>query len=249
MTLVLAAWPVQAHDSLCLLAEYATRIPPGQPERVHNLRLAAQALNGYCLLPRAELSFNQVVGPRLEKAGYRPAPVLTPAGWERDWGGGVCQVATTLYNAALLAGLAVRERHPHSLRVDYADPGLDAAVVFGYKDLRVFNPSPHALHLRVELRGEYLRISVWGPWQAKHRVQVKVEVWQTCPPPEECRRDPSLAPGQRLVLQPGEKGVWVRVRRRLEWDRGSCREEIISEDYYPPKPRVILTGAPPLWPP
>lgn len=111
----------------------------GSYQRSTNITLATAALDNTIIWPGQEFSFNEVVGPRTPERGYMPAPVILMGGNNMDYGGGVCQVSSTVYNAALEAGLLVVERHPHSRPVRYVPPNRDATVTFGYLDLRIKN--------------------------------------------------------------------------------------------------------------
>jgi hypothetical protein len=131
--------------------------------RAINIRTAAAALNGVILEPGAVFSFNHVVGPRVESRGYREAPVIVDDELEPGVGGGVCQVATTVHAAAVLAGLDIVERRSHSRPSGYAPLGLDATVLDGQVDLKFRNPFsvplllsaffPDRFRLRVEIVG------------------------------------------------------------------------------------------------
>lgn len=110
-------------------------------ERAENLRLAAEAINGYVIEPGATFSFNEVVGDTTAERGYKEAPVLYSSGLGSSDGGGICQVSTALYIAAVKADLEIVERHPHSVPSDYAPIGLDATIVYGSRDLRIKNNS------------------------------------------------------------------------------------------------------------
>ena len=103
-------------------------------ERADNLRLAAEAINGYVIEPGATFSFNEVVGDTTAERGYKEAPVLYSSGLGSSDGGGICQVSTALYIAAVKADLEIVERHPHSVPSDYAPIGLDATIVYGSRD-------------------------------------------------------------------------------------------------------------------
>lgn len=87
-------------------------------ERAENLRLAAEAINGYVIEPGATFSFNEVVGDTTAERGYKEAPVLYSSGLGSSDGGGICQVSTALYIAAVKADLEIVERHPHSVPSD-----------------------------------------------------------------------------------------------------------------------------------
>lgn len=114
---------------------YAT-VPYGSPGRLHNIRLSTATINNTIVVPDAIFSFNEVVGPRTMERGYQMAPVLMGGRRGMAPGGGVCQVSTTLYNAALEAGMEILERHPHSLIVRYVPVGRDASVLYGYADMK-----------------------------------------------------------------------------------------------------------------
>lgn len=131
--------------------------------RAVNIRVAAKSLNGYVIEPGAVTSFNDVVGPRVFERGFREAPVIVDDEVEPGVGGGVCQVATTVHAAAVLAGFDVVQRRSHSRPSAYAPMGLDATVIDGKVDLKFRNPYavpllisttfPDPFRLRVEIVG------------------------------------------------------------------------------------------------
>ncbi|MEN9262298.1 MAG: VanW family protein [Thermostichus sp. HHBFW_bins_43] len=144
------------------LSHYVTSLQQRSGAQIHNIRQAAQSLDGVYIQPGAIFSFNQVVGPRSLERGYLPAPVFMVAETLDSVGGGICQVSSSLYNAALLAGLKVVERHPHYTRVESVPPGLDATVWYGLADLKLQNPFPWPVRLRAEIQGQTLAVSVLG---------------------------------------------------------------------------------------
>ena len=121
------------------LGSAQTNIIDFQESRIHNIKLSIQKINGYILAPGASFSFNEIVGQRTADAGYQKATVLMHGEKTQDYGGGVCQVSTTLFQAARGAGLLVTERHSHQKDVGYAHPGDDAAVDYGNKDMCFVN--------------------------------------------------------------------------------------------------------------
>ena len=108
-------------------------------ERKNNIKLALSKFDGLTLEPGESFSFNQVTGRRNEESGYAQAKIISGGTFVQGFGGGVCQVSTTIYNACLLAGLEILEVHPHSLPVSYVEPGFDAMVNFSSSDLVVRN--------------------------------------------------------------------------------------------------------------
>ncbi|MCH5188174.1 MAG: VanW family protein [Oscillospiraceae bacterium] len=117
------------------IGEANTPLLDDSTSRVENINIACGAINGTVLEPGGSFSFNTAVGRRTEDRGYSDAPVLVDGHKEKGCGGGVCQVSSTLYMAALNAGLSITERHAHSEGVAYAPRGKDATVVYGEKDL------------------------------------------------------------------------------------------------------------------
>ena len=144
------------------LGSFSTTLIGSLPERTANVRLAAAALDGAVLAPGDEWSFNRHVGPRSRARGYQDAPVILRETRQLQTGGGVCQVASTVFAAALLAGLSVAERHRHSSPVDYIPLGEDATIAWGVKDLRLRNDLPQRVRLRVEVVGSLLSARLEG---------------------------------------------------------------------------------------
>lgn len=132
-----------------LLAQAKTELLNKDNDRVHNILLAADKLNGYELSPGEVFSFNEVLGNRTAEKGYREATVYVKGKEEEECGGGVCQVSTTLYQAADAAGLSVIERHNHQKAVAYAEQGTDAAVNYGTLDMQFKNNTKKKLRLSV----------------------------------------------------------------------------------------------------
>jgi vancomycin resistance protein YoaR len=145
-----------------VLGSFSTTLLGSTPPRTHNIRLAATALDGVVLEPGAELSFNERVGPRTAERGFLVAPVILREERQLQLGGGICQVASTLFDAALIAGLTPVERCRHSSPVDYVALGEDATIAWGYKDLKIRNDSEQTVRLSVELVGSTLLARIDG---------------------------------------------------------------------------------------
>ena len=122
-----------------LLSECTTSFAGGKAARKENITLASNAINGTIIKPGEVFSFNETVGPTNKKAGFRLARIFVGGRDSEGYGGGVCQVSSTLYKAAKEAGLEIVERHPHSKRVTYLPKGEDAATSYGRIDLKIRN--------------------------------------------------------------------------------------------------------------
>jgi vancomycin resistance protein YoaR len=111
-----------------LIGHYITYFNSGNKERSHNIELAAEAINNHVVFPGETFSFNRVVGKRTASRGYQPAPIIVRGELSEGIGGGICQVSSTLFNAADRSGMKILERYSHSKQVPYVPPGRDATV-------------------------------------------------------------------------------------------------------------------------
>ena len=139
---------------------FETEFGNSSRNRVNNIRTAARKLNGAVILPGEEFSFNHRVGARTVKAGYNVAPIIIQGKKEKGVGGGVCQVSTTLYNAALKAGFEITERHEHTREVGYVEPGQDATVSYGHADLKLLNTTSRPFVISCSASGNSLRVTL-----------------------------------------------------------------------------------------
>ncbi len=108
-------------------------------QRATNVVLAASRINGVVVMPGQEFSFHRTVLPRTPENGYVEAPVIVDKEYVPGYGGGICQVSSTLYAAMLQAGVPATERYPHSIEVSYIPVGMDATISGSYKDLKFVN--------------------------------------------------------------------------------------------------------------
>ena len=123
------------------LAEFSTRLPNDTQARDDNIKLACKTINGTKVKVGETFSFWDNLGCPTKEKGYKEAKTFTSDGKvTKSYGGGVCQISTTIYNAVLkIDGLEVKERHEHSRDVTYIEDGKDAAVSFGSADLKFKN--------------------------------------------------------------------------------------------------------------
>ncbi len=147
-----------------IMGSYSTYFH-GSPARYQNISMAMRNVNNTLLWPGQLFSFNEVVGPRTPERGYLPAPVILNGGLDVGYGGGVCQVSSTVYNAALAAGLTIVERHGHSKPVHYVPEGRDAAVDYGGVDMKFRNNRSTAIIIKSYLNNGRLYIELRGAEQ------------------------------------------------------------------------------------
>ncbi len=225
------------------LSAFATRLEGRSRAQRHNAELAAQSLNGRVIAPGAIFSFNNVVRGWSVDRGYVRAPVSFDGELVPAFGGGVCQASTTLYNAALLSGLGIAERHRHVFAPHYVAPGRDAAVAYPNLDLRLTNPYPFPIRLRSHASGDQLRVEVWGKKPLTTRYTLVSRVLSTEVPETVMRRIP-LRPGLPAVSRrTGATGFRI-VTYRVATDptKKEVVRERLSDDSYPAMPGVVRYG-------
>lgn len=124
------------------IATYTTTLYDKEQTRIDNINLAISKLNGVIIENEAEFSFNNTIGPMNEGNGFKKATGFDSNGKKiKISGGGICQISSTLYNCALIAGFDITERHPHSKRVYYVPKDKDATILYGSLDLKFVNNS------------------------------------------------------------------------------------------------------------
>jgi len=134
----------------------------GSNARYKNIQMACRSVNNTIVWPGQEFSFNHSTGPRTAEQGYLPAPIILGGDLEMGDGGGVCQAASTLYNAAMQARLRVTERHAHSKPVHYVPSGKDATVSYGDQDLRFVNTRSGPVIIKIRLAQGTVSAEIWG---------------------------------------------------------------------------------------
>jgi len=144
-----------------VLSTYSTPLE-GNEARQFNVGHAAAALDWQTLPPGSQFSFNETVGPRTEARGYKSAPQYVAQALADGVGGGVCQVSSTLYVAAMYGGLKVTKRYAHSRPVSYTPLGTDAAVLDGELDLAFLNPYEDILTIRAGVEDGRLVVTILG---------------------------------------------------------------------------------------
>jgi len=148
-------------ENLKSIGSYYTNIY-GSKQRSTNILLAVEAIDNTVIWPNEVFSFNEVVGPRTPERGYEPAPVILMGANDYDYGGGVCQVSSTVYNAALAARLQIIERHPHSKPVHYVPKDRDASVAYGGNDLRIRNQTGSPIIIKSQVSEGRVWVSILG---------------------------------------------------------------------------------------
>ena len=229
-------------DLTDIIGECTTRFETGSAARAGNIAMASERLDGKLVRPGEVFTYTSVISPVNGTSGYHKAPVIVGDQLVDDYGGGVCQVSTTLYGAALLAGLEIVERHPHSKPVKYVSPGLDATVAEGVIDFRFRNnlASPvYIISSAVKDRG-YVKVVIAGKKEGSSFYRIEPQV-KTISPGIVIKSNPRLKKGQSRVLDGGSPGFEASVYR-VSVNGDNEERELISKDYYQPEPKIVEVG-------
>lgn len=200
--------------------------------RIYNLTLAASRLNGLLIAPKETFSFNQTVGEISDKTGYKPAYVIKEKRTVLDDGGGVCQVSTTLFRAALNTGLPIIERQGHAYRVAYYEqggfsPGLDATVYAPTVDLKIKNDMANYLLMqtKTDTQNSRLTIDFYGTLDGRTTTVSNIKIRDQVKPPDDFfQDDPNLPKGQIKQID------WAAWGVKTSFDYKVTRGEEILQD-------------------
>lgn len=141
---------------------FSTNFETSSEERKNNIKVALKAFDGIVIEEGEIFSFNEITGARNKESGYMPAKIISQGTFVLGYGGGVCQVSTTLYNACLLSGLEIIESSSHSLPVSYVEPSFDAMVNSGSSDLRVRNNSGGKIIITTSSENNICKVKIFG---------------------------------------------------------------------------------------
>ncbi len=190
-----------------LRARFTTYYSSSSENRKFNVALAVQKINGVKIPPNGEFSFNQTVGARTEENGFKPAKIILNGDFADGVGGGVCQVSTTLYNSALLAGLKITEQHSHSLQVSYVEPSFDAMVNSYSSDLKFVNTTGANVYVYARADGTALSVSIYGTNQEERYERVSLVTGEIEPTTVEEILDYNLPQGTKITTRNAKNGI------------------------------------------
>jgi vancomycin resistance protein YoaR len=217
----------------------------GDANRIHNVQLVAHLVDRKLIAPGATFSFNDTTGERTADKGFREAPVIINGELQTGLGGGVCQVSTTVFNAAYEAGLPILARTNHALYIDHYPQGRDATVNYPDIDLRFVNDTGNWLLLRTWVGSSSLTVALYGTPVHRRVVSETKPLVVTGPPPVKRMRDPSLFADQRVVEETGEPARSTSVRRRVYDENGKLLHDAVFYSSYRGEHTVIRVGTKP----
>lgn len=225
-----------------VIGEYTTKFAVKEKNRSANLTAAAKAVDCKIIRPGETFSFNDTVGPREPRTGYKDAYVIVNGEYVQGTGGGVCQVSSTLYNAVLLGNLGVVERVPHAVTVSYVPTGQDATVNYPNIDFKFKNDTASLVYLRTDVKPGVLTFRIWGKKTGKS-VRIERQVEKEIAYKTERRLDPKLPEGRIIQEQAGSKGLVVNTWKVIRDSSGNETKQFLGRDSYAPANRILRVGS------
>ncbi len=244
------AYPKVAPNSVCdfsfCMAKFSTAFTASTKERSHNIARALSFVDGMILFPKEEFSFNKTVGRRTEERGFLESTVIFQGKYVPGIGGGVCQASTTIYNAALLAGLRITEVHNHSLPSSYVLPSFDAMVSDYFFDLRFVNPFSFPVRIEAKTENRCATVAIYGKdlGVTIERISIIKEKMPALSEEEVEDETGEFAktPDERVLVRPSKEGFvsegWLLYRKGEE----ELLRVHIRTDRYQPERGLIYIG-------
>ncbi len=214
----------------------------GDPNRLHNVALVAHLVDGKLIAPGATFSFNGTTGERSASKGFLEAPVIVNGELQTGLGGGVCQVSTTVFNAAYEAGLRITDRTNHALYISHYPLGRDATVDYPDIDLKFVNDTPHWLLLRTFVNPGELSVVLYGTPQHRKVESFPQPLTVVAQPPVQKTIDATLKPGEVVVDDPGVPATSTSVERKVYSAGGSLLSDQTWYSSYRSQPKIVRVG-------
>jgi vancomycin resistance protein YoaR len=214
----------------------------GEANRIHNVQLVAHLVDNKLIAPGATFSFNGTTGERSAEKGFLEAPVIVNGELQTGLGGGVCQVSTTVFNAAYEAGLRITARTNHSLYISHYPLGRDATVNYPDTDLKFVNDTPHWLLLRTWVGPTSLTVSLYGTPQHRRVDTIAAPLRVVAAPPVQKTVDATLKPGEVAVDDYGVPAQATQVERKVYAPSGALLSDQTWYSSYRSEPKIVRVG-------
>jgi vancomycin resistance protein YoaR len=214
----------------------------GIPNRIHNVQLVAHLIDGTLISPGSTFSFNQTTGARTADKGFLEAPVIVNGELTTGLGGGVCQVSTTVFNAAFEGGLKITERVNHALYISHYPQGRDATVDYPTVDLKFVNDTGNWLLLRTFVGSSSLTVNLYGTPVHRKVESTTAPLVTTGAVPVKKTVDPTLEPGETVVDDSGVPPMSTSVTRDVYAPDGKLLYHDTWYSSYRAEPKLVRVG-------
>jgi len=227
-----------------LVSTYTTEYG-GVPNRIHNVQLVAHLVDDKLIAPDSTFSFNGTTGERNAAKGFLIAPVIVNGEVTTGLGGGVCQVSTTVFNAAFEAGLKITARTNHALYISHYPQGRDATVNYPDTDLKFVNDTGHWLLLRTFVGSSSLTVDLYGTPTGRKVESTTSPLVSHGVPPVKKTIDPTLKPGEKVVDYDGVPAMSTSVVRKVYDASGKLLYDDTWYSSYRADPKLVRIGPKP----
>lgn len=228
----------ERYNTPYLLAGFCAVLKNPLPGEEFNVQLASESVNGQVIKPSQGFSQNNAIGPYKKSKGYKEGASYSGGNIVMTEGGGVCKIATTLYNLAVLSDLEIIERHHHSMPINYVPYGQDATVAYGIKDFRFQNTTKGNILIWSKLIENRLYMAFYG---VEHSPSVTWyhETQSTVAPPIKYIKNNDLKPGEMQTIIEGLNGATIKSHITINYKDGSQTIKNMGISRYSPLPKVI----------
>lgn len=250
-TIALTAEVVQPRGSAAelskvkdVLGTFTTDFSSSNASRAQNVTTGCSKINGTLLYPGEEFSVYETVSPFDEENGYAKAGSYENGAVVETYGGGICQVSTTLYNAVIRAELEIKERYAHSMIVNYVQPSMDAAIAGTYKDLKFVNSTDAPVYIEGITGGGTITFTVYGQEtrDADREVSFESEIVSETTPPTQIQASAAYDVGYVSVQQSSHAGKVARLWKVVTVGGKEISREIFNNSTYSASPRIMVVG-------
>lgn len=223
-----------------VLGKFETYFNSSNKNRVNNIEVAALATSNLIIDQNERFSFNNAL--KDIRKNLKEAPIIKNGKTDKGLGGGICQVSTTIYNAALYSNMNIIEVNNHSIPSLYITKGRDATVSDGYLDFVFENKNQTPILIYNQVLNNKIVSSIYGSIEDKKDIEIETKIVKVLKNKQICKNDYNLKNGLKIIEQKGRLGYSVNTFRIYKENKKIIKKELINTSYYPPCDEIITKG-------
>lgn len=223
-----------------VLGKFETYFNSSNKNRVNNIEVAALATSNLIIGQNERFSFNNAL--KDIRKNLKEAPIIKNGKTDKGLGGGICQVSTTIYNAALYSNMNIIEVNNHSIPSLYITKGRDATVSDGYLDFVFENKNQTPILIYNQVLNNKIVSSIYGSIEDKKDIEIETKIVKVLKNKQICKNDYNLKNGLKIIEQKGRLGYSVNTFRIYKENKKIIKKELINTSYYPPCDEIITKG-------
>lgn len=223
-----------------VLGKFETYFNSSNKNRANNIEVAALATSNLIIGQNERFSFNNAL--KNIRKNLKEAPIIKNGKTDKGLGGGICQVSTTIYNAALYSNMNIIEVNNHSIPSLYITKGRDATVSDGYLDFIFENKNQTPILIYNQVLNNKIVSSIYGSIEDKKDIEIETKIVKVLKNKQICKNDYNLKNGLKIIEQKGRLGYSVNTFRIYKENKKIIKKELINTSYYPPCDEIITKG-------